>query len=67
MVSLFENYEQQYSVLTADITAQIGFLSTSATSKLALLPHHYAYVNKIIFICFLRRPPPTYIGYRKAC
>lgn len=33
MVTLFENYEQQYSVLTADITAQIGLLSTSATSK----------------------------------
>ncbi|KAF5306281.1 hypothetical protein FQA39_LY08979 [Lamprigera yunnana] len=29
MVSLFENYEQQYSVLTADITSQIGLLSTS--------------------------------------
>ncbi|XP_057660204.1 vesicle transport through interaction with t-SNAREs homolog 1A isoform X1 [Diorhabda carinulata] len=33
MVSLFENYEQQYSVLTADITAQIGLLTASATSK----------------------------------
>lgn len=33
MVSLFENYEQQYSVLTADITAQIGLLGASATSK----------------------------------
>lgn len=44
MVSLFENYEQQYSVLTADITAQIGLLSTSATSKLILLST--AYVNK---------------------
>ncbi|CAH0564041.1 unnamed protein product [Brassicogethes aeneus] len=32
MVSLFENYEQQYSVLTADITAQVGQL-TSTTSK----------------------------------
>jgi hypothetical protein len=31
MVSLFENYEQQYSVLTADITAQIGLLGASAT------------------------------------
>ncbi|KAJ3658861.1 hypothetical protein Zmor_010578 [Zophobas morio] len=31
MVSLFENYEQQYSVLTADITAQIGQLAASAT------------------------------------
>lgn len=33
MVSLFENYEQQYSVLTADITAQVGLLTASATSK----------------------------------
>lgn len=31
MVSLFENYEQQYSVLTADITAQVGLLTASAT------------------------------------
>ncbi|CAG9774020.1 unnamed protein product [Ceutorhynchus assimilis] len=31
MVSLFENYEQQYSCLTADITAQIGQLSASAS------------------------------------
>lgn len=31
MGSLFENYEQQYSVLTADITAQVGLLSASAT------------------------------------
>ncbi|ENN77867.1 vesicle transport through interaction with t-SNAREs homolog 1A [Dendroctonus ponderosae] len=31
MVSLFENYEQQYSALTADITAQIGHLSASAS------------------------------------
>ncbi|KAK4873764.1 hypothetical protein RN001_013124 [Aquatica leii] len=29
MVSLFENYEEQYSVLTADITSRIGLLSTS--------------------------------------
>ncbi|CAH1977997.1 unnamed protein product [Acanthoscelides obtectus] len=31
MVSLFENYEQQYSVLTADITSQVGLLTASAT------------------------------------
>ncbi|KAK9887781.1 hypothetical protein WA026_000096 [Henosepilachna vigintioctopunctata] len=31
MVTLFENYEQQYSVLTADITAQIGSLAASNT------------------------------------
>ncbi|KAL3273202.1 hypothetical protein HHI36_014658 [Cryptolaemus montrouzieri] len=31
MVTLFENYEQQYSVLTADITAQIGSLAASTT------------------------------------
>ncbi|CAG9863215.1 unnamed protein product [Phyllotreta striolata] len=31
MVSLFENYEQQYSVLTADITAQVGLLTASAS------------------------------------
>ncbi|CAG9812555.1 unnamed protein product [Phaedon cochleariae] len=31
MVSLFENYEQQYSVLTADITAQVGQLTSSTT------------------------------------
>lgn len=34
MTSLFENYEQQYSALTADITAQIGLLSASASSKI---------------------------------
>ncbi|KAI4456050.1 vesicle transport v-snare protein vti1-related [Holotrichia oblita] len=31
MGTLFENYEQQYSVLTADITAQIGQLTASVT------------------------------------
>ncbi|XP_050298395.1 vesicle transport through interaction with t-SNAREs homolog 1A [Anthonomus grandis grandis] len=31
MGSLFENYEQQYSTLTADITAQVGLLSASAS------------------------------------
>ncbi|XP_030757205.1 vesicle transport through interaction with t-SNAREs homolog 1A [Sitophilus oryzae] len=31
MVSLFENYEQQYSALTADITAQIGLLASSGS------------------------------------
>ncbi|XP_045476228.1 vesicle transport through interaction with t-SNAREs homolog 1A-like [Harmonia axyridis] len=31
MVTLFDNYEQQYSVLTADITAQIGSLAASNT------------------------------------
>lgn len=31
MVTLFENYEQQYSVLTADITSQIGSLAASNT------------------------------------
>lgn len=31
MVSLFENYEQQYSTLTADITAQIGQLTASVS------------------------------------
>lgn len=34
MGSLFENYEQQYSVLTADVTAQIGLLGASGTSKI---------------------------------
>lgn len=53
MVSLFENYEQQYSVLTADITAQIGLLSTSATSKLIQRP--YAYVNKNNHHLFFKR------------
>lgn len=33
MGTLFENYEQQYSVLTADVTAQIGLLGASATSN----------------------------------
>jgi hypothetical protein len=28
MVSLIENYEQQYAVLTADITAKIGKLTS---------------------------------------
>jgi hypothetical protein len=28
MVSLIENYEQQYAVLTADITAKIGRLTS---------------------------------------
>ncbi|XP_064213341.1 vesicle transport through interaction with t-SNAREs homolog 1A isoform X1 [Tribolium castaneum] len=46
MVSLFENYEQQYSVLTADITAQIGLLGASATSKPPLI-----HLSKA-FICF---------------
>ncbi|XP_066137952.1 vesicle transport through interaction with t-SNAREs homolog 1A [Euwallacea fornicatus] len=31
MATLFENYEQQYSALTADITAQIGLLTASAS------------------------------------
>ncbi|XP_022900145.1 vesicle transport through interaction with t-SNAREs homolog 1A [Onthophagus taurus] len=31
MGSLFENYEQQYSALTADITAQVGQLTSSVT------------------------------------
>ncbi|XP_065159900.1 vesicle transport through interaction with t-SNAREs homolog 1A [Atheta coriaria] len=31
MGSLFDGYEQQYSTLTADITAQIGILGTSTT------------------------------------
>lgn len=31
MATLFEKYEQQYSVLTADITAQIGLLTASAS------------------------------------
>lgn len=33
MATLFESYEQQYSSLTADITAHIGLLSASASSK----------------------------------
>lgn len=36
MVSTFETFEQQYSVLTADITSQISQLSNSGTSKLQL-------------------------------
>ncbi|XP_060521609.1 vesicle transport through interaction with t-SNAREs homolog 1A [Cylas formicarius] len=31
MVSIFEDYEQQYSVLTAELTAQIGLLTASAS------------------------------------
>ncbi|XP_066259718.1 vesicle transport through interaction with t-SNAREs homolog 1A [Euwallacea similis] len=31
MATLFENYEQQYSALTADITAHIGLLTASAS------------------------------------
>lgn len=41
MVSLFENYEQQYSVLTADITAQVGLLTASATSKFSFVVIYY--------------------------
>lgn len=39
MASLFENYEQQYSVLTADITAQIGRLRTVDIGMLKLNLH----------------------------
>ncbi|XP_017780779.1 PREDICTED: vesicle transport through interaction with t-SNAREs homolog 1A isoform X2 [Nicrophorus vespilloides] len=37
MGSLFENYEQQYAVLTADITAQIGLLRASTTNRRQLI------------------------------
>lgn len=33
MATLFDNYEQQYAVLTADITAQIGRLNIATTGK----------------------------------
>lgn len=33
MASLFENYEQQYSVLTAEITSQIGRLISPEAGK----------------------------------
>lgn len=51
MVTLFDNYEQQYSVLTADITAQIGSLAASNTSKFSLfaslrLPKNYVSISK---------------------
>ncbi|XP_018321749.1 vesicle transport through interaction with t-SNAREs homolog 1A [Agrilus planipennis] len=37
MVSLFENYEQQYSALTADITSQIGLLRNSGLNRRQLI------------------------------
>lgn len=43
MVTLFENYEQQYSALTADITAQVGLLTASATSEYYHNPFHCFY------------------------
>lgn len=33
MASLIDNYEQQYAVLTADITAKIGRIRTQNGSK----------------------------------
>lgn len=33
MASLIDNYEQQYAVLTADITAKIGRIRTQSGSK----------------------------------
>lgn len=36
MVSLIENYEQQYAVLTAEITAEIGKLSRLSNGKFCL-------------------------------
>lgn len=32
-VSLLENHEQQYAILTADITSKIGKLDSNAGSK----------------------------------
>ncbi|KAF7285470.1 hypothetical protein GWI33_010568 [Rhynchophorus ferrugineus] len=46
MVSLFENYEQQYSALTADITAQIGSLTASGSNRRQLISNIEKHVEE---------------------
>jgi hypothetical protein len=47
MASLMENYEQQYAVLTADITAKIGKLASSHGG----MWHRYDYLCLNMLIC----------------
>lgn len=61
MVSLFENYEQQYSALTADITAQVGLLTASATSK-----YIFHLENRFSFL-ICRGSAAVNIQHRKTC
>lgn len=54
MATLFENYEQQYSVLTADITAQIGRLNSADSGIISVLLHN-SVVLSLIFVSSCRR------------
>lgn len=54
MATLFENYEQQYSVLTAEITSQIGQLNIPDTGKNYILYLYVLFFKKYFFIFIYR-------------